>query len=284
MTTLESRPLRIGRIDYTNVWPIFHGFDETRLDCEAEIVYGMPAELNRKLRDGEIDVAAVSSFAYGLNSDQYLLLPDLSVSASGTVQSLLLFLKSPLEKVRFGKIMLASTSATTVNLLKIVMEKFFGGQPEYEVAEPNLEAMLEKADAALLIGDHAIRASWEDHGYRVLDLGELWNAWTGLGMTFAVWAVRRDAAKLRPEAIASIYRELSVCKRRNASDREPIIREAVRRIGGTPSYWQGYFDGLSHGFGAREQAGLSLYFQYALELGLMDAPVLMERWSDSIHA
>ncbi|MBB6635388.1 menaquinone biosynthetic enzyme MqnA/MqnD family protein [Cohnella thailandensis] len=286
MTTLEenSRLIRIGRIDYANVWPVFHGFDEKKLDCDAEVVYGMPAELNRKLREGEIDVAAISSFAYGMNSDDYLLLPDLSVSAAGAVQSLLLFLKSPLEKVRFGKIMMSSTSATTVNLLKIVMERFYGGKPEYEAAEPNLHAMLESADAALLIGDHAIRASWENHGYRVLDLGEIWRLWTGLGMTFAVWAVRRDAAKRHPDAIASIYRELASCKRRNLADREPIVREAVRRIGGTPDYWNGYFDGLSHDFGPSEQAGLNLYFQYARELGLLDGPVGLERWPESVHA
>ncbi|THF78372.1 menaquinone biosynthetic enzyme MqnA/MqnD family protein [Cohnella fermenti] len=285
MTTSEhSRLIRIGRIDYANVWPVFHGFDEKRLDCEAEVVYGMPAELNRKLREGEIDLAAISSFAYGLNGEDYLLLPNLSVSADGAVKSLLLFLKSPLEKVRFGKIMMSSTSATTVNLLKIVMEKFYGGKPVYEAAEPNLEAMLETADAALLIGDHAIRASWENRGCQVLDLGEIWRTWTGLGMTFAVWAVRREAARRQPEAVASIYRELLACKRRNLADREPIVREAVRRIGGTSDYWNGYFDGLSHDFGSREQAGLQLYFQYARELGLLEGPVRLEQWPESVHA
>ncbi|CAM3776073.1 menaquinone biosynthesis protein [Cohnella lubricantis] len=276
-----TRPIRFGRIDYTNVWPVFHYFDPAKLRSNTELVYGMPAELNRQLRAGEIDISAVSSFAYGLNADDYLLLPDLSVSALGEVQSLLLFLKSPLEKVLSGKIALTTTSATTVNLLKIVMKKFLGGDPEYVTTEPDLERMLETADAALLIGDHAIRASWRDHGYRVLDLGDLWRQWTGQWMTFAVWAVRREAAERYPEAIGEIYRALVDSKRQSAADPVPLIQEAERRIGGTASYWRGYFGGLCHDFGAEQREGLSLYFQYAKELGLMDKSVRLADWSEA---
>jgi len=281
MTKIEARPIRFGRIDYTNVWPVFHHFDPTRLQAKTELVYGMPAELNRLLRSGEIDISAVSSFAYGLNSEDYLLLPDLSVSALGEVQSLLLFLKSPLERVRNGRIAMTTTSATTVNLLKIVMKKFYGGDPEYVTAEPDLDRMLETADAALLIGDHAIRASWRDHGYRVLDLGDLWRLWTGKWMTFAVWAVRREAAERYPDAIAEIYRALLASKRRSQEDPAPIIEEAERRIGGTAAYWRGYFGGLCHDFGAQQREGLSLYFQYARELGLMDKSVHFADWSEA---
>lgn len=282
MTNAEARrPIRFGRIDYTNVWPVFHYFDPARLRSETELVYGMPAELNRMLSAGEIDISAVSSFAYGLHSEDYLLLPDLSVSAFGEVQSLLLFLKSPLEQVLSGKIALTTTSATTVNLLKIIMKKFYGGEPEYVTAEPDLDRMLETADAALLIGDHAIRASWRDHGYAVLDLGDLWKQWTGHWMTFAVWAVRREAAERHPEAISEIYRALVASKRRAAADPAPLIEEAERRIGGTADYWKGYFGGLCHDFGAPQREGLSLYFQYAKELGLMDKSVRFADWSEA---
>ncbi|MFC5699889.1 menaquinone biosynthetic enzyme MqnA/MqnD family protein [Cohnella faecalis] len=281
MSSKLHRPIRIGRIDYTNVWPVFHHFDESALACEAEIVREMPAALNRKLRAGEIDVAAISSFAYGQSSDRYYLLPDLSVSALGRVQSILLFLKSPLEKAIHGKIALTTTSATSVNLLKIIMEKFYGGKPVYEDAEPSLDRMLEHADAALLIGDHAIRASWEKRGYRVLDLGEVWNVWTGHWMTFALWAVRRETADSRPDAVRSIYEALLASKHASESDREPIIRKAINQIGGTRSYWEGYFSNLHHGFAKEQQAGLALYFQYARELGLMDGQPSLTEWPEA---
>lgn len=264
-----ERPIKLGRISYTNAWPVFHHFDPGALSFPTEIHSDMPATLNRKLRAGEIDMAAISSYAYGISSDTYYLLPNLSVSSNGRVQSILLFLKSPLEEVIHGKIALTTTSATSVNLLKIIMEKFYGGKPTYEDAEPSLEKMLENADAALLIGDHAIRASWTKHGYRVLDLGEVWNVWTGHWMTYAVWAVHKETANRYPEAIHHIYEHLLESKNKSYRDMEPIISKALSQIGGTSEYWHNYFATLCHDFGPEQKAGLQLYFRYARELGLM---------------
>ncbi|WP_276351621.1 menaquinone biosynthetic enzyme MqnA/MqnD family protein [Cohnella caldifontis] len=278
MNVGPKRPLRIGRIDYANVWPVFHHFDPSSLRYPAELVPAMPAVLNRKLREGDIDLATISSFAYGVSSDAYYLLPNLSVSALGPVQSILLFMKSPLEKVVRGRIALTTTSATSVNLLKIIMKKFYGGDPVYEDAEPSLERMLESADAALLIGDHAIRASWSNPGYRVLDLGDVWHLWTGHWMTFALWAVRKETADARPEEVMSVYEGLLESKRRTASDVESLVHKGVRQIGGTPDYWRGYFRTLRHDFGPGQQAGLMQYFRYARELGLINGDVSLNEW------
>ena len=270
MNNANTRPMRLGRISYTNAWPVFHHFDPARLAFPTEVHSDMPSTLNRKLRAGDIDLAAISSYAYGISSDSYYLLPNLSVSSFGRVQSILLFLKSPLEKVLHGTIALTTTSATSVNLLKIIMEKFYGGKPIYEDAEPSLEQMLENADAALLIGDHAIRASWTNHGYRVLDLGEVWNIWTGQWMTYALWAVRKETALRYPEAIREIYEGLTASKSLSLENIGPVADKALAQIGGTADYWNGYFGSLRHDFGAEQKAGLKLYFQYAKELGLMD--------------
>ncbi|CAI6080910.1 menaquinone biosynthesis protein [Cohnella sp. JJ-181] len=276
----RTEPIRIGRIDYTNVWPVFHYFDPAQLRCAPKQVQGMPAQLNRQLREGAIDMAAVSSFAYGLNSEDYVLLPDLSVSARGPVQSILLFLKSPLETVLDGgRIAMTTTSATSVNLLKILMEKFHGGHPLYENAEPDLDAMLERANAALLIGDHAIRASWRNHGYQVIDVSDSWYRYTGMWMTFAVWAVRKETAAGRSAEVREIYDAFVESKRRSRLDIRPVIEHALRTVGGTEAYWKGYFGGLSHDFGDGHREGLSLFFKYARELGYMERDVRIEEWS-----
>jgi chorismate dehydratase len=273
MDNRNKRPISIGRIQYTNAWPVFHHFDPTAIPYEMELHSDMPATLNRKLRAGEIDMAAISSYAYGLSSESYYLLPNLSVSSLGRVQSILLFMKSPLEKVIHGRIALTTTSATSVNLLKIIMEKFYGGKPTYEDAEPSLTAMLENADAALLIGDHAIRASWLSHGYQVLDLGEVWRIWTGHWMTYALWAVHKDTMLHHPEAVRAIYEGLLASKAISSRNLEPIVTQAQRQIGGTAAYWLQYFQHLCHDFGPQQKAGLQLYFQYARELGLMSSDV-----------
>lgn len=279
-----GNPIRIGEINYTNVWPVFYHFNPEKLKIDVETTLQVPAELNRAMLEGEIDLGPISSFAYGASCDKYYLFPDLSVSALGPVKSILLFLKKPLEEVLHGTIALTNTSATSVNLLKIIIEKFYGGKPTYIVMDPSLPEMMEQADAALLIGDHAIRADWSNRDYEVMDLGERWNHFTGEWMTFAVWAISRTSSEQHPVEIRKIVDAFHDSKQRTLMNREPIVQKACTEIGGTPSYWRGYFSGLCHDFGQAQQNGLKLYFQYCKELGLIENTVEICIWSDNTVA
>lgn len=274
----------IGKISYTNAWPLFYYVDPQSLRTPATMVAEVPSILNEGMKTGDIHIGALSSFAYAEAADKLQLLPELSVSADGPVKSILLFSREPLESFKNGTIALTNTSATSVNLLRILMQKALGGAPEYKTMEPDLELMMQNADAALLIGDNAIRASWYNQGkYHVTDLGAWWKEWTGHSMTFAVWAVNRNAAENNPEAMAEIACMFQDSKRQSLRNLSPIIREAISRIGGTESYWQGYFNNLCYDFNERQQEGLRLYFKYAYELGLLQHEVKPELWRDHIR-
>jgi chorismate dehydratase len=277
----ESKTITVGKIKYTNAWPIFHYFDPSQLRHPVELVTKVPAELNRSMLNGSLDISAMSSFAYASGAEDMLLLPDLSVSADGPVQSIFLFSRKPLDEIKNGTIALTNTSATSVNLLKILMQKAWEGQPSYFDCEPDLDLMLQQADAGLLIGDHAIKASWRSEGLYVTDLGEQWKRWTGYSITFAVWAVRRAVAEQHTDAVAEIAAAFRASKQRCLSDLTPVITEACKEIGGTPDYWERYFTNLCYDFGEKEQKGLELYFQYAYELGLLDRRVKPHLWSDN---
>jgi chorismate dehydratase len=276
----NQEKVRIGEIKYTNVWPIFYHFPADRFNDEIELTVQVPTTLNRAIAAGEIDMGPISSFAYGENFEDYVLSPDLSVSAFGPVNSILLFHREPLETVFQGRIMLPTTSATSVNLLKIIAGKFYGANPEYEYAAPNLDDMMEKADGALLIGDDAIRGDWNRRGYRVTDLGELWNQHTGNWMTFAVWAVRKQTIERHADLVDRLYRAFLESKVQGLRDPSGMAAKACAEIGGTPEYWKGYFAGLCYDFNEKQWAGLQLYFQYAYELGLVDKPVQLQIWKD----
>ncbi|MBA9085355.1 chorismate dehydratase [Fontibacillus solani] len=282
MNNLENDEILIGKIKYANVWPIFHDFKLTNLSEKASLVTEVPSLLNRRMLEGSLDISPVSSFAFGYGYDRFLLLPDLSVSSDGPVNSIFLFSRKPPEEIRNGVIALTNTSATSVNLLKIIMEKAYGGHPTYWDSEPDLDAMMEKSDAALLIGDHAITASWRDHGYIVTDLGEIWKEWTGYGMTFAVWAVQRSFAETKPSFISEVSAAFEQNKQRNMNNLSPIVEHACTMIGGTPEYWRHYFNNLCYDFNEKRQAGLALYFSYAYELGLIQNEVRMNIWNDNI--
>ncbi|UHA72961.1 menaquinone biosynthesis protein [Paenibacillus sp. 481] len=275
-------PIRIGRIDYTNVWPIFYHFRPALTKAPLELVPAVPSTLNQAMRTGEIDMGPISSFAYGESSDRYALFPNLSVSALGRVNSILLFLKKPLREALRGTIALTTTSETSVNLLKIIAQKCYEETPTYVPMAPDLDAMMEVADGALLIGDHAIRASWANKTYEVIDLGECWRQWTGHWMTFAVWAVRKEVIERHPDDIKQIVEAFEQSKLRSLADPTPLIEEAVQTIGGTHAYWHHYFSHLNYDFDRPQQQGLQLYFQYAYELGLIDHQVHLELWSENM--
>jgi len=277
-----GRRITVGRIDYANAWPLFHGLEKHTGGLSYELVSRVPSGLNLLLQQGHLDVSAISSFSYGANAKDYVLLPGLSVGSVGRVYSILLFLKTPIEEKRPERIAVTTTSATSVNLLKIIMKMRYGCEPEYISAEPDLNVMLETADAALLIGDPAIRASWNKGDLQMLDLGELWNDWTGLGMTYAVVAARRDSVEASAHDIHDLYHAMIETRRANVTDPEPLVEQACAQLGGDEQYWRVYFQTLRYDFDEKLQRGLELYFQYATELGLLKEEVRLRFMEDQI--
>src|SRR5665647_3679950 len=91
-----KQPIRIGQINFANAWPIFYNFPHDQFKGELEFISQVPTSLNQALARNEIDIAAISSFAYGEDFSKYVLFPDLSVSAFGAVQSLFLFHQQPM--------------------------------------------------------------------------------------------------------------------------------------------------------------------------------------------
>lgn len=289
MTDLAAeREITVGRIDYANVWPIFDRFEECLAEAgvrNVRVIKGVPSELNRALSEGTIDVSAISSFAYGQRFDEYELLPDLSISADGEVMSVLLFLKRPLEEALRGRIAVTTASATSVNLLRIVLQGRYGRCPELIAMEPDLGAMLERADGALLIGDPAIRASWTaGPELQVLDAARMWKEWTGLGMTFALFAVRREAWREAPETIRGVHEALLESRRRTLADVGGLARKAAKRFGGGEDYWERYFRTLRYGFGPGEREGLIHYYDCAFRMGLLERRVAPATWPDHAAA
>lgn len=276
----EKQRIQIGRIDYTNVWPAFFYFDEHAVADEVDMVHQVPSGLNQGMAEGRIDIAPISSFAYALHHDKLMLLPDLSVSAYGAVKSILLFHKKPLHELKKSRIALPNTSATSVHLLKIMLRYCFQADPDYFYAPPLLENMMKDADAALLIGDDAIYSSWKYENYEVTDLGELWRRWTGEWMSFAVWAVRKEAIDQQPDLVDRIHKAFLNSKQKSLQNLHPLAAKAQEKLGGNQTYWLDYFQNLSYDFNGLHSRGLSLYYQYAFEMGWLKQPVPIQIWAN----
>ncbi len=229
------RPLRVGRIDFANCTPLFRALEEGGLAREVTFVPGLPTELNRKLRTGAVDVSPSSSVEYLENPGLYGFLPDLSISSIGPVGSVLLFSRRPLDELDGRPVALSPASATSVLLLRVLLERFRGLRPRYG-APGNDE------DAVLWIGDHALRLAREDRWPFVYDLGRLWFEHTGTPFVFALWICRREAYETDPGAVRELYRKLVLARHRAYRSYAAYARESpeARWMGEAAllDYWQ----------------------------------------------
>jgi predicted solute-binding protein len=152
-------------------------------------------------------------------------------------------------------------------LSQVILAERFGVRPKVFSHPAELEEMLTKADAALLIGDAALRVDPATLPYETLDLGEEWVAMTGLPMVFAVWAGRKQTIH---EPYGRVF--LSSC-RYGLTHMDDMVRaeSAVRNF--SEDVVRRY---LTHHIvfelGERDYEGMRLYIQHALRLDRVMIP------------
>jgi len=122
---LDRNRLRIGKIPYANLFPIFYMIEKESDLSGYEFIEGAPSELNKKIREGLIDISPSSSIEYLRHPDKYTLIENHSISSKGPVGSILLFSKQPIETLDGLSILTSSQSETSVALIQIVMKKFY---------------------------------------------------------------------------------------------------------------------------------------------------------------
>lgn len=180
--------LKVGWIQYANVYPIFYVLEkEGLLTEEIHLVKGVPSQLNWALRNDLIDVSPSSSVEYLLNKELYDYVDGICISSKEYVGSVLFFSDHDLERIDGGKILLTDQSATSHLLLRVILEKFMGLNPVYDISSAP-----HTGESFLLIGDEALRYRKLNNGKKVYDLANLWYKHTGLPFVFALWIVRRE--------------------------------------------------------------------------------------------
>jgi chorismate dehydratase len=258
--------IRLGRIEYVNVLPVYYALEQVFGENGFYLVSGPPAGLNERLRRGELDISPVSSLEWGRCPREYLLLPDLSISSRGPVGSVLFFSRRPVAELDGGSVRLSDASATGAALLKVLLEKRYGVRPRFYQgkAEGGPEADL---TGVLAIGDDALRLRIKGAWPQVLDLGEAWHEWTGLPFVFGVWAVRRDFARQYPGEVAGLHRLLLRSRAWGLQALPDLSRQAAARLSLTAAEALTYFRQLDYSLGPDHEAGLARFFQDLAGLG-----------------
>ena len=161
---------------------------------------------------------------------------------------------------------LDTSSRTSAALVRVLCSRQFGIQPSFEPHGPDLDAMLERCDAALLIGDNALFDDRQRAGVQRLDLGEAWTMMTRLPFVWAFWAGRVDA--LHP----GDGRALQAARDEGVRHVDEIARDYCPTSPEREALAAAYLrDNIRYTFGPDERAGLALFYRYASEAGLVEA-------------
>jgi len=265
--------VRIGLIDYLNTQPFQHGLRSRLADKGVHFVTGVPTELNRKLLRGEIDLAPISSIVAATSADHLRILPGHSISSRQAVGTVLLFSKyQRLSELDGKSVAVSDQSATSVALLRIILEQGHGAKAEFVVTPQDEGTMLERHSAALLIGDGALVASYhamrlngdlnDSEQRHVFDLGVEWFRMTQLPFTYALWAARKEAVATIVDL--EINQQLHRSKVQGLQALPQIAERYSQRIGVPAEVCLDYLRRLRFNFGEEEQAGLNAFLVRAV--------------------
>lgn len=279
------KPLRISVVQYLNTVPLVRGFTHGPLRGKYELSFTVPSQCAEALRSGAVDIAIIPAIEYP-RIPNLMILPDLAIASKKTVRSLLLVSKKPMPEV--SRIALDRTSRSTQALVHLLCPGRWKIAPECFEAEPNLEVMLGDADAALLIGDPALRLAITPRAQRksdpsdnrvipgaaagvarveklfLFDIVEEWRAMTNLPAVLAVWAGRPDVVTL--EVVQDFQDSLAF----GLKNLDAIASEAAARMNLPLGDLRRYFtENIDYHLDEENLRGLSRYYSLAAQLGLI---------------
>jgi predicted solute-binding protein len=231
---------------------MLHGEQRDLFDLELAV----PAECADRLADGRADIGIVP--AVELNRQKLEVIPGTGIACHGPVRSILLISKTPFGEIR--TLGTDATSRTSVALSRIVLARKYGVEPQVESQPPHLANMLERSDAALIIGDAALALDPAELPFQVLDLGAEWVEMTGLPMVFAVWAARAGVPRQDPSPFLESLQF-------GLDHMDNIVRDQHPKLGFSEALIREYLTrNIVFELGEREYSGLKKSLQYASEL------------------
>jgi len=264
--------IRLGVVSYLNTKPLVHAFEMGEVDHDFELVYDVPSVCARKLHDQDTDVALIPAIEIARAPEPYSIVEGVGIASRGPVRSVFLVLNRDPADVR--TLALDTSSRSSVALSRILLQKRFGAHLEDTIdAEPDVDVMLDNADAAVVIGDIALEL--DRSRYRVVDMGDAWTEWTGLPFVYACWtgrkyAIDREGCDALVRAKASGLLHVDAIAEAYAAD-HPY--DAV--------FYSAYLSQAIHyGLGDAELEGMHRYFAYANELGLIDRVPTIDFYSE----
>jgi chorismate dehydratase len=268
------------------MWSFDHEPDRSTFARRYTLSSDTPSECAAKLASGEADLGLVPVAAW---TPSLAVVPGCAIASRDRVRSILLVVRHPDGVNGVRRVALDTASRTSSAYTRILFSRFWHATPDYLPHPPDLEAMLQRADAALLIGDPALLAL-EDREARkqrtgerllYLDLAHEWHTFTGTVWVSAFWAVRPDALSSAPTSgnavsAAQLIHDLQHSRDQGLAHLDALADEWAARIAvPRPTIHTYLSENIGYHLDEPALAGLDLFYRYAAECGaLAPAPKL----------
>jgi chorismate dehydratase len=279
--------LRVSIVEYLNTAPLVWGFTDGPLTGKYDLSFTVPSLCAEALRTGQADVAIIPAIEYQ-RMENVVVLPDMAVAAKGEVRSILVISRRPIDMAR--RIALDTSSRSSAALVQLLCRNFWGISPEFISAAPDPAAMLAQADAALVIGDPALRIAIKMEQLAgkvpssefccggdpseqavqgidtlfVYDVAHQWREMTALPCVLALWVARRDA--VTPELVADFLASREYGLARLSEIAEGAALKLDLPVRPLERYLRNNID---FSLDAENLAGLNLYYKQCAEAGFI---------------
>jgi chorismate dehydratase len=281
------KKLRVSIVEFLNTAPLVWGFTNGPLAGRYDLSFTVPSQCAEALRSGEVDIAIIPAIEYQ-RMENVIALSGMAIAAKGQVRSLLVVAKKPIELAK--RIALDTSSRSSVALTRILAKEHWRIAPEFVDADPDPSEMLAHADAALVIGDPALRIAIRMDalagktptsgeccqgdsddmpvpGFEslfVYDVAHQWREMTGKPCVLALWVGKKDA--ITPEVVA----DFQASKQFGLDHIPEIASSAAMKLDLPPCELERYLrDNINFDLDDENLAGLQLFFEKAAALGLI---------------
>ncbi len=249
---------RLAVVSFLNTRPLVHALETGQIEHHFDLAYDVPSRCAERLHSGETDAALIPSIEIARGDVPYSIVPEVSISSRGPVRSVLLLHRRDPADIR--TLALDVNSRTSAVLSRILLQKRYRCRPNVLHMPPDAGRMLNRADAAVIIGDAALAV--DTTSCCVIDLGEAWTELTGLPFVYACWAGRSDA--LDPEQTRQLIR----AKALGVREIPAIAAKCATSHSGSAEFYADFMGNkIRYDFGEVELEGLNLFFRYAHETG-----------------
>jgi chorismate dehydratase len=266
-SVLESGPMqrtRVVSVAYLNAMPLTWGLTRGSLRETVEVVSVPPCDACGLLTDTRADVALIPSIELA-RSAGLTPVPGTGIAAAKEVRSVLLL--SRVEPAAIRTLAADSNSRTSVALSLVMLKRRYRCRPQVDRMPPDPARMLLTHDAALVIGDAALKLAGNPprEAPFVIDLADAWHAMTGLPFVFALWACRPVVSPLR---LSEMFEQ---SLEEGLANIDVIAREESARVGIPEAVIASYLrENIRFRLGHEEMSSLRMFFSLCREDGLLN--------------